>query len=307
MTVKGGTSPACASCKYQRRKCSSDCILAPYFPANQAKAFQNAHRLFGVSNIMKILKQLNTLEQKEEAMKSIKYESDMRERYPVYGCAGIIHQLRQQLRLTIQELQHVYSQLAFYREQYLNNHQVVPASDYSPQSQLQLGINGSMDAPLVFQHHSAGNSSQDYEMPFVMDIPMLNENYGNGNDAVHHAAESIEHLGLAKPLLGVDNFYGQTDAYYDLMRNNNPVLNQVPVAADAEHTFGVNPEIRHLQDYENMEFNAAVDDRVSYIETKEASESSSRSSFPDFPESVEHVSNNELRNAAACFSLTSVN
>ncbi|KAI5665600.1 hypothetical protein M9H77_15453 [Catharanthus roseus] len=126
MTVKGGTSPACAACKYQRRRCSSECILAPYFPANQTKAFQNAHRLFGVSNIMKILKQLSTEEQREEAMKSIKYEADMRERYPVYGCAGIICQLRQQLRQAIEELHYVYEQLGIYREQQFNGGNELP-------------------------------------------------------------------------------------------------------------------------------------------------------------------------------------
>nr|CAD1818355.1 unnamed protein product [Ananas comosus var. bracteatus] len=60
MMAKGGTSrPACAACKHQRRKCTADCPLALYFPADQPKQFQNAHRLFGVSNILRILKDLD--------------------------------------------------------------------------------------------------------------------------------------------------------------------------------------------------------------------------------------------------------
>lgn len=117
MTVKGGTSPACAACKYQRRKCSSECVLAPYFPANQPKMFQNAHRLFGVCNIMKILKQLDDDDQKADAMKSIIFEADMWERFPVYGCVEYICHLRQQLQLALEELHYVYAQLALYREQ----------------------------------------------------------------------------------------------------------------------------------------------------------------------------------------------
>ncbi|KAF3443182.1 hypothetical protein FNV43_RR12863 [Rhamnella rubrinervis] len=87
MTIKGGTSQACAACKYQRRRCSKECALAPYFPAEKAKEFQNAHRLFGVRNIMNILKQVPP-QQKEDAMTSIIFESDMRAQYPIRGSAS---------------------------------------------------------------------------------------------------------------------------------------------------------------------------------------------------------------------------
>ncbi|CAN4079327.1 unnamed protein product [Withania somnifera] len=71
MTVKKGTSRvSCAACKYQRRKCTPQCVLASYFPANQPKKFQNVHRLFGVRNVVKILEQLEDEDQKADAMKS---------------------------------------------------------------------------------------------------------------------------------------------------------------------------------------------------------------------------------------------
>lgn len=329
MTVKGGTSPACAACKYQRRKCSADCVLAPYFPANQHKSFQNAHRLFGVSKIAKMLEQLNTLEKKEEAMKSIKYESDMRERYPVYGCAGIIYQLRQQLRQAMEELHYVYAQLAVYRQQIPNNQQQLgcSSSDYSSaphQSHLlHLGnmmnnsynTTQSIDTPPFFQHHSDG-CIQDYEMPFTMDYFLANENENYGDDAdddegVRHG-NSNDHV--AKPLLGLEPVYTNApiDPYCDLIRNNiNSVVGKQPqVVANSNQAFGIQPEIRVFdQDYESMPFNAMVDDRQSYVETQEACESSSaESSFRDFPQPVEQVSEmeSELRTAAACFSLTSV-
>ncbi|WMV17468.1 hypothetical protein MTR67_010853 [Solanum verrucosum] len=109
---------SCAACKYQRRKCTSECVLAPYFPANQPKKFQNAHRLFGVRNMVKILDELKDEDQKSDAMKSIIFESDMREKFPVYGCVECISYLRQQLQITLQELQDVQSQLEFYRQQH---------------------------------------------------------------------------------------------------------------------------------------------------------------------------------------------
>lgn len=223
---------------------------------------------------MKILKQLNTVEQKDEAMKSIKYESDMRERYPVYGCAGIICQLCQQLRLAMEELHHVYSQLAVHREHFLNNQQLGSATDYSAQSQLHLGINNgatqTIDASLYLQPHSAG-SSHDYEMPFMMDYFLANENYDDGDDVVPHA-NSNDHL--AKPLLGLEPVHTPTDSYCGLTRNNNnSVGNQSQVIASSDHVFEIQPEIKVFQDYEDMPFTPIVDDRQSYVETKDACES----------------------------------
>lgn len=111
MTVKGGTTPACAACKYQRRKCSPTCPLAPYFPADQPKIFQNVHRLFGVSKVTKTLKDLETKDQRDDAMQSIIYEADMRQRFPVDGCRAIIAQLHQKLQLAYEELHYVCANL----------------------------------------------------------------------------------------------------------------------------------------------------------------------------------------------------
>ncbi|KAL2892186.1 LOB domain-containing protein 27 [Bienertia sinuspersici] len=110
--MKGGSSQACAACKYQRRKCESNCPLAPYFPADNPKMFQNAHRLYGVSNIMKTLKNLPTKIERDEAMRSIIYESDMRRKDPVHGCLRTLCQLKEQIRRAEEELFYVNSWLA---------------------------------------------------------------------------------------------------------------------------------------------------------------------------------------------------
>ncbi|ERN01234.1 hypothetical protein AMTRI_Chr03g53240 [Amborella trichopoda] len=116
-----GTGQACASCKYQRRKCSADCPLAPYFPPDQLKQFQNAHRLFGVRKILKILEQLNPA-QKSEAMKSIMYEANARERYPAHGCMGIIHALHKQIEMAMQERDELVRCLALCQQQQQQEH-----------------------------------------------------------------------------------------------------------------------------------------------------------------------------------------
>ncbi|XP_008813836.1 LOB domain-containing protein 22-like [Phoenix dactylifera] len=83
---------ACAACKYQRRKCNQDYTLASYFPADQQRQFLNAHRLFGVSNILKIICHLDPV-QCAEAMHSIIFQSNARAHDPVGGCYSIILEL----------------------------------------------------------------------------------------------------------------------------------------------------------------------------------------------------------------------
>ncbi|KAK2975627.1 hypothetical protein RJ640_021072 [Escallonia rubra] len=45
----------CAACKYLRRRCASDCIFSPYFPPNNPQRFACVHRIYGASNIGKML------------------------------------------------------------------------------------------------------------------------------------------------------------------------------------------------------------------------------------------------------------
>ncbi|KAI0524255.1 hypothetical protein KFK09_003620 [Dendrobium nobile] len=109
-------SSACAACKYQRRRCTPDCTLAPHFPANNPRQFLNVHRLFGVSNILKILKTVEPHLHKE-AMASIIFQANARARDPVGGCYRIILQLQHQHEALSSELQHVLNQISLYRAQ----------------------------------------------------------------------------------------------------------------------------------------------------------------------------------------------
>ncbi|CAA2987884.1 Hypothetical predicted protein [Olea europaea subsp. europaea] len=275
MTVKGGTSPACAACKYQRRKCSSDCPLAPYFPANQPKMFQNVHRLFGVSNITKILSNLETNDQKEDAMKSIIYESDMRERFPVHGCSVIICQLRLQLQHALEELRYVYAQLETYRQQF--NRQSTPHYSSSPQPEF--GMYSNNDVSQAFQPSSLRNEMTNFGMN--------NQFFANENIGFYAESSDV----MDRPMLGFD-------PYCD-MSNSQSITLQAQMDA-----YEIPQDQEISQDFEQMHSNTLPDDRQSYIETKGACESSSESSLKDTTQSSsEQVSPSELRNAAACFSL----
>ncbi|XP_058750237.1 LOB domain-containing protein 22-like [Vicia villosa] len=115
-TKNNNTTQACAACKYQRRKCAPDCILAPYFPHDRHRQFINAHKLFGVSNINKIIKYLDP-PSKDQAMRTIIFQSDMRANDPVGGCYRYIQDLQAQIEYHKNELDLVHQQLAILRAQ----------------------------------------------------------------------------------------------------------------------------------------------------------------------------------------------
>ncbi|KAK9061237.1 hypothetical protein SSX86_018417 [Deinandra increscens subsp. villosa] len=86
----------CAACKILRRRCVEKCVLAPYFPPTEPLKFTIAHRVFGASNIIKLLQELPE-SQRTDAVSSMVYEANARLRDPVYGCAGAIFQLQKQV------------------------------------------------------------------------------------------------------------------------------------------------------------------------------------------------------------------
>ncbi|KAL8224107.1 hypothetical protein R6Q57_019582 [Mikania cordata] len=86
----------CAACKILRRRCIEKCILAPYFPPTEPHKFTIAHRVFGASNISKLLKELPEF-RRADAVSSMVYEANARFRDPIYGCVGTICQLQKQI------------------------------------------------------------------------------------------------------------------------------------------------------------------------------------------------------------------
>ncbi|CAK7330445.1 unnamed protein product [Dovyalis caffra] len=91
----GGSSP-CASCKLLRRRCAKDCIFAPYFPSDDPHKFAIVHKVFGASNVSKMLQEI-PVHQRADAVSSLVYEANARVRDPVYGCVGAISCLQNQV------------------------------------------------------------------------------------------------------------------------------------------------------------------------------------------------------------------
>ncbi|KAK8457786.1 hypothetical protein SEVIR_3G246200v4 [Setaria viridis] len=109
-----GAGSPCAACKFLRRKCQPDCVFAPYFPPENPQKFVHVHRVFGASNVTKILNELHPC-QREDAVNSLAYEADMRLRDPVYGCVGVISILQHRLRQVQQELARASYELSKYQ------------------------------------------------------------------------------------------------------------------------------------------------------------------------------------------------
>ncbi|KAE8704986.1 LOB domain-containing protein 6 [Hibiscus syriacus] len=140
----------CAACKFLRRKCTQECIFAPYFPPDNPQKFANVHKVFGASNVAKLLNELNST-QREDAVTSLAYEAEARLRDPVYGCVGLISILQQKLK----QMQHD-----------LNNAKKELATYIGPQAMLPIL------QPPVFLHHLENPSSSSAVMQHNM-MPLM--------------------------------------------------------------------------------------------------------------------------------------
>ncbi|CAK7337617.1 unnamed protein product [Dovyalis caffra] len=110
--MSSSNSP-CAACKFLRRKCTQECVFAPYFPPDQPQKFASVHKVFGASNVAKLLNELNTV-QREDAVNSLAYEAEERLRDPVYGCVGLISILQHRLKQLQSDLYSAKKELANY-------------------------------------------------------------------------------------------------------------------------------------------------------------------------------------------------
>lgn len=249
MTLKNGTGQACAACKFQRRRCTPECLLAPFFPADQPKMFQSVHRLFGVKHVQNLLKELDP-DQKPIAIKSIKFHAAMREKYPVYGCLVDIQQLSYQIQLAEEELQAVLQQLAYYRQV-----QAHPTTD-DYVSPLQLGMAPPVQAQHHHYHHHQDNNNNNNNNNSQAQYNILAE-YNNGDLECDKVNEDV-----------VDDSFWMQQAY---SYNNNNSNGESMVIS--EQPFPI-AEDDADQDYNEMHpFFDNVDDRQSYIGPKETYES----------------------------------
>ncbi|KAI3684495.1 hypothetical protein L6452_33719 [Arctium lappa] len=114
MASSSSYNSPCAACKFLRRKCLSGCIFAPYFPPQDPQKFINVHKIFGASNVGKLLNEVLP-HQREDAVNSLAYEAEARVRDPVYGSVGVISFLQRQVDRLQKDLDSANADLIRYR------------------------------------------------------------------------------------------------------------------------------------------------------------------------------------------------
>ncbi|CAI9772216.1 unnamed protein product [Fraxinus pennsylvanica] len=116
---------SCAACKALKRRCTPNCQFAPYFRKDEPKKFAKVHKVFGASNISKILNEVAD-EQREDTVNSLVYEAEVRLRDPIYGCIGAIASLEKKMVELEHDLILARARLAFcvnQRTSFLNEHE----------------------------------------------------------------------------------------------------------------------------------------------------------------------------------------
>ncbi|KAK7281106.1 hypothetical protein RIF29_08806 [Crotalaria pallida] len=160
----GGNSP-CASCKLLRRRCAQDCIFAPYFPSDDPQKFAVVHKVFGASNVSKMLQEL-PVQQRADAVRSLVFEANARVRDPVYGCVGAISFLQNQ----VSELQ---MQLAVAQTEILC---------------IQMQNEPVMPTPII-------TTEPDQKTYFIQnDLPQQYLNFASSSNVIHDSSVKREHI-----------------------------------------------------------------------------------------------------------------
>nr|GMC69924.1 protein LATERAL ORGAN BOUNDARIES [Ipomoea batatas] len=179
MASSSSYSSPCAACKFLRRKCLPGCIFAPYFPPEEPQKFANVHKIFGASNVTKLLNELLP-HQREDAVSSLAYEAEARVRDPVYGCVGAISYLQRQVERLQKELDAANADLIRYACNDVPPLSQLPGGGMAPPSQ---GLRRRMgnDGGGTFHQRSGPVMSMGvhYPYPFPWDDDN-NNNYPQG-------------------------------------------------------------------------------------------------------------------------------
>ncbi|XP_060675516.1 LOB domain-containing protein 12-like isoform X2 [Ziziphus jujuba] len=162
----GGNSP-CASCKLLRRRCAKDCIFAPYFPSDDPHKFAIVHKVFGASNVSKML-------QRADAVSSIVYEANARMRDPVYGCVGAISYLQNQVSQLQMQLAVAQAEILCIQMQQEPNNIVVQ----NPQIE--------QDPPDHHHHNDIIDEEKSYHLQNNVNLPHQYLNFASSSSNVIH-------------------------------------------------------------------------------------------------------------------------
>ncbi|GJZ64800.1 LOB domain-containing protein 15, partial [Tanacetum coccineum] len=116
--------------KLLRRRCAQECPFSPYFSPHEPQKFASVHKVFGASNVSKLLMEVPE-NQRADAANSLVYEANVRLRDPVYGCMGAISALQHQVQSLQAELNAVRSEILRYKySEPQNDHNIIPSTHH---------------------------------------------------------------------------------------------------------------------------------------------------------------------------------
>ncbi|KNA23436.1 hypothetical protein SOVF_024820 [Spinacia oleracea] len=241
-------------------------------------------------------------------MSSIIYQANVRDRFPVFGCVEVIQLLKNQIHQCEQELLSVHSILNLYRNQHEQQQPVssngVPFTDFNAASQLQLGMAPPINNDLSCYPLNTLVHEQQYNSDNMVPVSQ-NHSYSSSsspyNSGYFDVKETVLNSMWIQQQGGDDNNNSSDNDNGNVM----PIQSQLVVTSESTAN-----QQDAFQDYNDMHpYFDTVDDRQSYIDSKETYDSSPESSAKDITQFTvtEHVGENELKTAAAYFSLTSVN
>ncbi|KAH0747923.1 hypothetical protein KY290_027155 [Solanum tuberosum] len=125
--TKLNTSIPCAACKLLRRKCAEECPFSPYFSPHEPQKFAAVHKVFGASNVSKLLMEVPE-SQRADAANSLVYEANVRLRDPIYGCMGAISTLNQQVQSLQAELNATRAEILRYKYREATNSLIIAST-----------------------------------------------------------------------------------------------------------------------------------------------------------------------------------
>ncbi|XP_078179110.1 LOB domain-containing protein 15-like isoform X3 [Carex rostrata] len=144
-TCSLNTITPCAACKLLRRRCAQECPFSPYFSPHEPQKFAAVHKVFGASNVSKLLLEVPE-SQRADAANSLVYEANVRLRDPVYGCMGAIAALQQQVQALEAELTAVKTEILKYKFRSVTNSSVLPTTNAASLLSLTGGTNNVLAA-----------------------------------------------------------------------------------------------------------------------------------------------------------------
>ncbi|KAG6554829.1 hypothetical protein Mapa_003412 [Marchantia paleacea] len=108
-------SIGCAACRHLRRKCTPECVFAPYFPSNELMKFFNVHACFGASNVSKLLQDLPEF-CRADAVEALVFEAGERVINPVDGILGRIQDVLKHITEVREEIDDLQMKIDYFEE-----------------------------------------------------------------------------------------------------------------------------------------------------------------------------------------------